>query len=147
MARSETCPAQDKKCKSCGKVAMRINAVRTGDQLSEQMFFKVKDSSSSEEDVWQINSIGKSLNETEVLVGETPTKFVIDSGAGVNIIDSHSFDKLSQNEDLSLRSTDMKLFTYGSNTPLKLRGKINCEISYKDESVPADIYVEVSRYS
>ena len=52
----------------------------------------------------------------EVLVGETPTKFVIDSGVGVNIIDSHSFDELSQNEDLSLHSTDMKLFTYGSIT-------------------------------
>ena len=71
MARSKTCPARDK-CKSCGKVGhfaimcrtkMRINAVRTGNQLSEQMFFKVKDSSSSEEDVWQINSIGKTLNE------------------------------------------------------------------------------------
>ena len=41
----------------------------------------------------------------------------------------------------------MKLFTYGSNTPLKLRGKINCEISYKEESVPADIYVVSSKYS
>ena len=82
-----------------------------------------------------------------VLVGETPTRFVVDSGAGVNIIDSHSFDELCQNEDFSLLTTDMELYTYGSDTPLKLRGKINCQISHKDESVPADIYVVNSKYS
>ena len=78
---------------------------------------------------------------TEVLVGKTPTQFVIDSGAGVNIIDSHSFDELCQNEDLTLSNTSMKLFTYGSETPLQLRGRINCQISYREESIPADIYI------
>ena len=80
-------------------------------------------------------------------VGETPTKFIVDSGAGVNIIDSHSFDKLCQTENLSLRSTDMKLFTYGSDVPMKLRGKVNCQISHKKETVPADIYIVSNRYS
>ena len=98
----------------------------TGDQLSKTNLSKIEDSSSSEEDIWQISSVGKSSNETEVRVGETPTKFVVDSGSGVNIIDSHSFDEFCQTEDLSLRSTDMKLFTYGSDTPMKLRGKVNC---------------------
>ena len=41
----------------------------------------------------------------------------------------------------------MKLFTYGSDTPLQLRGRINCQISYREESIPADIYVVSNKYS
>ena len=155
MAKSETCPARDKMCRSCGKVGhfaiecktkTRVSAVRTDAQLAE--ISRLKDSSSSsEEDVWQLGSVGKHINMTEVLVGKTPTQFVIDSGAGVNIIDSHSFDELCQNEDLTLRNTSMMLFTYGSDTPLQLRGRINCQISYREESVPADIYVVSNKYS
>ena len=82
-----------------------------------------------------------------MLVGKKTTQFVVDSGAGVNIIDSHTFDEYCQNEDQTLRSTSMKLFTYGSDTPLQLRGRMKCQMSYKEESVPADIYVVSNKYS
>ena len=155
LAKSESCPARDKICKACkgvGHFAIccrtkpKISNVRTSDQLQSINVKSVDSSSSSEEDVWHINSIGK-LNETEVLIGETPTKFVIDSGAGVNIVDSHSFDQLSRKEDLSLRKTSMKLFTYGSDTALKLRGMTKCNITHRQKSVSADIYVVKSEYS
>ena len=72
LAKRETCPARDKMCRSCGKVGhfaivcktkTRIRAVRTGAQLSEKMS-SVDDSSSSEEDAWQLSSVGKFSNRT-----------------------------------------------------------------------------------
>ena len=72
MAKSETCPARDKMCRSCGKVRhfaivcktkTRVSAVRTDAQLAE--ISRLKDSSSSsEEDVWQLGSVGKHINMT-----------------------------------------------------------------------------------
>ena len=128
LANSENCPARNKTCKSCSRIGhfavvckskAKIRAVKVGKQISESI--GDADSEDSEEDVWKISHKSNSSNETEVLIGKTPTKFVIDSGAGVNLLDSHSFNELSQKEDISLSQTDMKLYAYGSDKPLKLR--------------------------
>ena len=76
MAKSESCPARNKKCKSCSKLGhfaivcrskTKISAVRTGEQLSgRNNTSRVGDNSSSEEDVWQISHKVKPSNETSV---------------------------------------------------------------------------------
>lgn len=41
----------------------------------------------------------------------------------------------------------MKLYAYGCEKPLKLRGKVLCSIDYEGRSVLTDIYVVVNRSS
>ena len=71
----------------------------------------------------------------------------LDSGADVNIIDSDVFERLSRVERLLLSSTNIRLYPYGCEKLLKLRGKVHCSVDFEGKSVLTDIYVVVNRSS
>ena len=160
FARSDSCPAKNKKCKSCGKIghfaivcrdssqSEKVRLVKTEKQkeilTSKGDLYKSFHSSSSEEDIWRIDSNKSKSSEIEILINMIPMKFTIDSGAGVNIVDSYSYGQLG---NIKLDNTNMKLYTYGSEIPLKLRGKMNCCVQYRDRSIPTEIYVVDSKYA
>ena len=157
MARSDSCPARNKKCITCSKIGhfavvcrdkKRGRGVKliSTEKPGEDSLDSKKDirSSSSEEDIWRIEDRHRFSSEIEILVEEIPIKFIIDSGAGVNIIDSHRYGKMKGRR---LYDTSMKLYTYGSDIPLKLEGKMNCQIEYKGQQIDTDIYVVASKFS
>ena len=51
---------------------------------------------------------------------------MVDTGASVNILDEATFTKLRTKPKLS--GTNEKIFPYGSNKPLPLVGKCDCEV-------------------
>jgi hypothetical protein len=66
------------------------------------------------------------LPKFKVMINGTPINVMADTGASVNILDEATFAKLRTKP--KLRGTNEKIFPYGSNKPLPLVGKCDCEI-------------------
>ena len=62
---------------------------------------------------------------TEVIIEDKTVKCLIDSGAGVNVIDSCSFNQL---ENVHLLPTSKKIYGYRSTEPLPVVGKFEAEV-------------------
>ena len=62
---------------------------------------------------------------TEVAIGGKTVKCLIDSGAGLNVIDTCSFNQL---EDISISPTSKKIYGYRSTEPLPVVGKLEAEV-------------------
>ena len=54
--------------------------------------------------------------------------FLVDSDASVNIINIEVLEKNSKICEIGLETTNSKMYTFGSNNPLKLKEKFNATI-------------------
>ena len=54
------------------------------------------------------------------------TPVIIDSGASVNVLDSQAFQRF---RDISLSKTDLRVFPYGSPTPIPVKGTFDMHVS------------------
>ena len=54
------------------------------------------------------------------------TSVIIDSGASVNVLDSQAFHRF---RDVSLLKTDLRVFPYGSPTPIPVKGTFDTRVS------------------
>ena len=72
-------------------------------------------------------------DKVQVMVDNVPLQMLPDTGASVSIIDRSSYDQLCQAGAYPLFETDARIFAYGSDDPLKLKGacvvKLLIEIS------------------
>ena len=68
-----------------------------------------------------------------------------DTGASVTIIDRSSYDKLCQTGAYPLFKTDVRIFAYGSDDPLKLKGYLNAQVPVKGRRVIITIFVLCAR--
>ncbi|OCT76183.1 hypothetical protein XELAEV_18031375mg, partial [Xenopus laevis] len=59
--------------------------------------------------------------------------------ASVNIIDTHTYNSLKRPPVLEPVQT--KIFPYGSQTPLPIVGKFDCEVRYKDKQLSTTFFV------
>lgn len=64
---------------------------------------------------------------------------IIDSGASVNVLDSATFGKLA--EDFVLRRSTVKIYPYGSETPLPVKGTFSANVSTPTLHTRADFVV------
>ena len=80
-----------------------------------------------------------------VLVDRVPLQMLPDTGASVTIIDRSSYDKLCQTGAYPLFKTDARIFAYGSDDPLKLKGYLNAQVSVKGRRVIITIFVMCAR--
>ena len=62
---------------------------------------------------------------TEITIGGKRVKCLIDSGAGVNVIDTCSFNQL---ESIPITPTSKRIYGYRSSEPLPVIGKFEAEI-------------------
>ena len=153
MARSSVCAAKGKKCKTCGKIG-HFSVVCWNNKTSQKekvVGFNKRSEinvikqetfrSSSEEDVFHVEERTKSLREIELWVENVPIHFIIDSGAGVNVIDSRSCKFFLEKTKKKISQTDMKLYAYGSEVPLDLKGEIEYNVAYRRNTVLTKIYI------
>ena len=88
------------------------------------------ESSSEDEYVFSTLTVSpmsyQKLPKFKVMINGTPINVMADTGASVNILDEATFAKLRTKPKLS--RTNEKIFPYGSNKPLPLVGKCDCEI-------------------
>ena len=74
-------------------------------------------------------NIGKALKkapQVKLKIEGLYVTMLCDSGASVNIIDEHVYDKLANK--VVLRRTREKLYAYGSKSPLPLLGKFQPQL-------------------
>ena len=65
--------------------------------------------------------------------------FLIDTGATVDIIDSNTFEKL--NKKVSLQKSSTKIYAYGFQAPLPLKGQFQATLESKKRYTVSQIYV------
>ena len=124
------CPALKETCKHCHKkghfatvcrsrlTAKKVNTVGEGDS----------DESTDEEYTYRItlHSVrDKAQPLTEVIIGEKTVKCLIDSGAGVNVIDTYTFNQM---ENIHISPTLKKIYGYRSSEPLPVVGTFEANI-------------------
>ena len=84
-------------------------------------------------------------DKVDVLVDRVPVKFLPDTGASVTIIDRSTYDVMCQSGTYPVFRTDAKIYAYGSDDPLKLKGYINAKVSFNNKSLIVAIFVLSAR--
>lgn len=73
-------------------------------------------------------SEGKNNANIRLQIEGNQLQFLIDSGASVNVIDKKTFDQINTSKKI-LQKSNAKVFPYGSNTPLKIIGKVDLNLT------------------
>ena len=82
----------------------------------------------------------KEDNTVPITVEVTSIPVIIDSGASVNVLDSDTFSQLTD-KGIILRHSNVKIYPYGSETPLPVKGTFNANVSTPDLHTLADFVV------
>ncbi|XP_052567403.1 uncharacterized protein LOC128093730 [Culex pipiens pallens] len=162
FANDENCPAKDQKCKRCGMVGHFKNCCKTkkhkstkGKRLRQVTGRHGSDSEDSDE----LEQLSDDSEEESVqylfatepgrkgtvacTVGSVRTNLVIDSGAGVNVIDRRTWEQLKK-EKVRVKSqkplVKKTLISY-SGHPVEVAGMFSAEVATKRTSTVAKFYV------
>ena len=76
-----------------------------------------------------------------VKIGDFPVHHIVDSGATVNVLDNSTFLEINAQSPIPLSETHLKLFPYGSSTPLNIQGCFTAHVSHKESSTSATFIV------
>ncbi|KAK3697503.1 hypothetical protein QZH41_002099 [Actinostola sp. cb2023] len=127
------CPALHETCRNCQKVghfakvckskstSKRVNATKEKESDDQS------DDSTDEEYTYRVTLHSlqdKGHPVSEVTIGNKTVKCLIDSGAGVNVIDSHTYNKLN----IPLSPTSKKIYSYQAVKPLPVLGKFEANV-------------------
>ena len=124
------CPALNETCKHCHKKGhfTRVCRSRSTSKNVNAVDERDGDESTDEEYTYRItlHSVRDQVQPlTEVIVWDRTVKCLIESGAGVNVIDSRSFNQL---ENVHLLPTSKKSYGYRSTEPLPVVGNFEAEV-------------------
>ena len=72
----------------------------------------------------------RTMSDVTLLVDGQPTNFMLDSGSSVDIADRNTYDQLKQKCNLELHPTSVKIYPYGSSTPLSLDGVVYSNVQF-----------------
>ena len=164
-AKDIRCPANGKTCRSCGKIGHFTSVCRstqkpqnptgnqqnpTGNQQNptgnqQNQAYKVSEqmnapSSSDDECIFRVRQF-PNLPSTNITVDGVSIPVVIDSGATVNIVDLNTYYKLRALKKVKIMPSNIRLFTYGSTTPLNIRGTISVHAECNGKQIPAQFVV------
>ena len=83
--------------------------------------------SNSEEDyAYSVKNTGNPKTKTTICINSRKINFIVDTGATVDVIDSKTYDRLQSSVKLSKTTT--KIFAYGSDKPLPLKGQFQAAL-------------------
>ena len=98
---------------------------------------KSSEECSSEEDYLFTVTSDEKLQHAEITIDGKSVKFVIDTGASVNIIDRNTW----RNIGTELQNSKARLLPYGSDAPLELLGQFQATLQLNDNIVQSKVYV------
>ncbi|KAL8567036.1 hypothetical protein ACOMHN_027465 [Nucella lapillus] len=126
------CKTKKKRPKS-GKLHTITEDAETRDSDSDDSVFVIRARASPR----------SSSNTITVQCGGIDVDFTIDSGATCNIIGLDLWKQLKKKgvNYTSKETTEKKLYVYGSDTPLRLKGKFRTELSVGERKITTDILV------
>ena len=96
--------------------------------------------SSSEEDyAYSVKNKGNPKMKTTICINSRKINFIVDTGATVEVIDSKTYDYLQSSVKLSKSTT--KIFAYGSDKPLPLKGQFQAALESDKQFTNSVIHV------
>lgn len=133
-SKDPVCPAKDAACSKClhtGHFARKCRNPHKNRQKPQKV--RNVDSGDNSDNDYSFNLSGDKLENTRVTVeiGTVPISMIIDSGSTCNIVDKNTWEYLKSQKNfrcLSHEKTDRKVFAYGTNEPLKLKGTFRANI-------------------
>ncbi|XP_038116888.1 uncharacterized protein LOC119769064 [Culex quinquefasciatus] len=158
FANDESCPALNRKCERCGHVGHFKKRCNTKQRKKEGKWrrqvmsdsydsddSKQQSGSDSEEENVQYLFAMEPVEEAKAVctVGGVSVKWVVDSGAGVNVIDRQTWERLKEKEvSVSHQSTGVRatLKTYAGQN-VTVAGMFCSQLATKKKTVRAEIYV------
>ena len=109
LANNKICKARSATCNSWQKVGHFASECRSKNKINSV-------DKKKPEGIYYIN-----LRSSE----SGSESFLVDSGASVNIIDIETLEQISKVCEIDVENTNSKIYMFGSNDPLKLKGKFN----------------------
>ena len=149
----QSCPARGKECHNCGQTGYCAKFCRSA-KKSDKNIRNVEQpkreylQDSDDENCFTLSSIPAKSPETQISIGDTNVKVLVDSGASVNIVHHHIFNQIRKNNDsIQLVPTKAKIRAYGSEDPIELAGKFETTIqSSTGQQTDATFYVTSGLY-
>ena len=149
----ETCPAWGVECKKCSKKNHFAKLCKTKTDIKNVTFPEISDSDSDDEyqiesirlwhpnkhNIKAIKSSKKKKSIVTLYICGISITFQIDSGADVDVIDEHTYNKIKHK--VKLERTHAKLYAYKASQPLPLLGKFTCDISNNTNFQITEVYV------
>ena len=159
--RDKPCPAKGQTCRKCGKLNhfARVCRARPGystasvprqgqsspqshvRQVATQLHPDLTDSS-DDEYLYTLGDSDSSKTPTvSVLVNNVPVQMMIDTGASANIMDESSFNKVNKTCAIQLNPSNKRIFAYGSDSQLKVRGQFTADIGTRAKHIQTTVHV------
>ena len=141
--RDPECPAKGKMCGKCGGADHFAECCKTKRHKCRQV---EAEPGGDQEYGFQVTeeSILHVTDKICVNVGGVDLYMVVDSGATTNLVDSQTWNKLKQKKikvASSCPQVDRKLYPYGSDKPLPVRGTFRCTATIGSLSTDTDFIV------
>ena len=76
-----------------------------------------------------------------VQVNGTKIEVIVDTGASTDIVDEATFSTVNQLQNIQLQTSTKRLFVYSSDSQLKVLGKFDAIITFKNRSQISKIHV------
>ena len=152
-AKDPSCPANGKTCSNCGKqghfggvcktapkqAAKDANSRNVTQQRNGLRYVTTEHDTLDDEYLFAVGG-NKEDNTVPITVEGTASPVIIDSGASVNVLDSDTFSELTD-KGIILRHSNVKIYPYGSETPLPVKGTFNANVSTPDLHTRANFVV------
>ena len=132
---SRPCPAKGKTCLNCKKPNHFAKVCRS---LKRADVKQVAEDNSDSDGVFTLQS-GKKVPTTTVMINNHAIKFVVDTGASVNVITNTAYKALSPRPKLSPSSTSV--YSYNTKEKLPILGCFSSRVRYKERTIEAQFYV------
>lgn len=71
---------------------------------------------------------------------DTDISMLVDTGSTINVITDTCYQRLTKHPTLD-QSNKVRVYAYGSKTPLKVRGTFETELTFRDNTAQATFYV------
>ncbi|XP_042147516.1 uncharacterized protein LOC121836625 [Ixodes scapularis] len=140
-ANCEKCPAKNKRCRRCKKIGHFEAVCKSSEMFSVQA---VKDPKSAEANVVTVLHIGDDYTRareisTEVLIGNVPIRFFVDTGATVSLLSEEDYRK-NFAERYPLSATSVVLQNY-TKEEIPSVGCFLAEVTYRNKDACVMFYV------
>jgi len=139
-AKDPSCPANGKNCNNCSKVGHFASVCKSESQKASRSGVRYMTTGNEDSDDEHLFAIGPQSTTVTISVHGTDIPVIIDSGASVNVLDGKTFNMLPVT-DISLRNTSVKIFPYGSETPLPVKGTFTTSVSTSQCQTNAEFVV------
>ncbi len=148
------CPAKGKICRKCGKpnhfakMCLSKPKARPHQHSQKANINQVQEeapSSSDDSDDEYLYTMNYDSNTPKipkvfVKIDDVVVEMIIDTGATTDILDEATYRNIRE-EDSELQPTTKRLFAYGSDSQLKILGKFDSTVTFKDKHKVAIIHV------